>query len=311
MPVPKVESSILRACPQGQLSLLQQRAAQLAAAVESRPQDEPDFRTMKDLRPPLDEREYRWDRRTWHLEEGDVCQRTLNSWALQDVETGRMVIPAFAPRDDVNDDKVYRIFGWASPLNDGSRRASRAISGFTPVYKPRTNPKVWQMKTTLLTALVKTPYMGEISFFGCRVPCVIFRSATFGDVEYGVQNPDPNFRPYWEATRAIWAVEHALGTAEELREWHNVDLAGPRPWYMNKWATAALRLEYALPPDHPDDPERPAMLGRCRHAGPLAQRRAPTTEVEWAAISPSLCEPVDDEEGHSDAVSVDDDADLA
>jgi hypothetical protein len=122
-----------------------------------------------------------------------------------------------------------------------------------------------------------------------------------------VQNPDSRYKPFWEATIAVWKVEHALGREEMLKPWVDVDLAGPRPWYLSNWAMRVLRYEYGLPPTHPDDPPRRAMLGACRRTSRAADRRAPKTEAEWLAIPLDQCDSRDDEEGDSDAGSINDD----
>jgi hypothetical protein len=122
-----------------------------------------------------------------------------------------------------------------------------------------------------------------------------------------VQNPDSRYKPFWNATLAVWAVEHALGNTEMLRPWVDVDLAAPRPWYFSNWAMRVLRYEHGLPPTHPNDPPRRAMLGACRRTGQAADRRAPKTEEEWLAISLDKCDIGDDEEGDSDAGSINDD----
>ncbi|KAG9079047.1 hypothetical protein FRC06_007984 [Ceratobasidium sp. 370] len=49
------------------------------------------------------------------------------------------------------------------------------------------------------------------------------------------------------------------------------------------------------------------MLGACRRVGPVSQRRAPKTEAEWLAIPEEQCDSGDDEEGDSDAGSINDD----
>jgi hypothetical protein len=106
---------------------------------------------------------------------------------------------------------------------------------------------------------------------------------------------------------AVWAVEHALGNAEMLKPWVDVDLAAPRPWYFSNWAMRVLRYEFGKPPTHPNDPPRRAMLGACRRATRAADRRAPKTEEEWLAIPLEKCDSGDDEEGDSDAGSINDD----
>ncbi|KAG8722121.1 hypothetical protein FRC08_006890 [Ceratobasidium sp. 394] len=255
-----------------------------------------------------------WNRRSKHQKylkpkkgTRHFYQRVVNSWSLVEEGTDRLVIPDFAQRNDSNDNRVYQLFGFVNPLNDGARRGSRSLSGFTPLYKRRSHENLWQMQTRLMVVAVKTPYMGHLEFYGCTVPCVIFPSAILPQVVYGVQNPDPNFVPFWKAAVARWAVEEALGNEVGLRPWRDVELAGPRPWYFNAWAMRVLRLEHGLPPTHPDDSPRPAMLGACRRSGPVAQRRAPTTEAEWLAIPTEQCDSGDDEEGDSDAGSINDD----
>ncbi|KAG8722116.1 hypothetical protein FRC08_006885 [Ceratobasidium sp. 394] len=233
----------------------------------------------------------------------------MNSFAVLDASARNPtpVIPEFRKRDEQEDKNLYLLVGFASPLTDGARRGSRAISGDTPLYATRSHQNVWQMQTKVLVAKVKTPYMGVLKFFGCEVPCVIFRSAEHDNVEYGVQNPDGRYKQFWDATIAVWAVEHALGNEQMLKPWVDVDPAQPRPWYFNNWAMRVLRYEHGLPVTHPSDPERRAMLGACRRAGRAAERREPKTEEEWLAIPSDQCDSGDDEEGSSDAGSINDD----
>ncbi|KAG8722122.1 hypothetical protein FRC08_006891 [Ceratobasidium sp. 394] len=236
-----------------------------------------------------------------------LCQRTANNWALLDPATGKMVIPEFKSRNDPQDENVYVIVGYMTPMNDGSRRASRGISGHTPLYKTQSHENLWQMKTKVLKDEVLTPRAGHAFFFGNKIPCVIFPSANNTEVEYIAQTPDRHFRPYWRAATERWALAHARGEEQELPVWRDVDLTKPRPWYLNKWAMTVMRLEQGLPPTHPDDPERPAMLGLCRLKKRARDRRAPTTEAEWSAIPVEDCDPGDDTAGASDAGSINDD----
>jgi hypothetical protein len=78
------------------------------------------------------------------------------------------VIPEFRKRDDEDDDNTYYLVGFATPLTDGARRASRAVAGYTPLYLNTSHPDLWQMQTKVVLAKVKTPYMGQITFFGCE-----------------------------------------------------------------------------------------------------------------------------------------------
>ncbi|CUA69783.1 hypothetical protein RSOLAG22IIIB_14128 [Rhizoctonia solani] len=203
------------------------------------------------------------------------------------------------------DEATYYLAGFATPLTDGARRASRALAGYTPLYKTRSHPDLWQMQTKVIGAEVGTPYMGHVNFYGCQVPCILFPSLS-KDVEYAVQNPDPKYKPFWDATIAAWAVEHAQGNVEALVPWKDVDLSKPRSWWMPKWTMRVLRYEHGLPPDHPNDPERLAMLGNCRLLK-KGKKRAPQTMAEWAAIPVSKSQPGDDEAGLSDAGSINDD----
>jgi hypothetical protein len=249
----------------------------------------------------------------------------MNSFAVLSLgEHHPPVIPKFQVRDSEEDDNQYLLVGFATPLTGGARRGSRAITAYTPLYI-NSHPDLWGMQTKLLYAAVKTPYMGVLPFFGCecdmfpphlllvcsymfyRIPCVIFRSVERPEVLYGVQNPDKNYKAHWEATMAVWAVEHARGNEEALRPWVDVDARDPRPWYVSRWAWRVLRLENGLPPTHPDDPDRSAMLGACRRAPRVKDRRAPKTEAEWRAFDLNVCDPDDDEEGSSDAGSINDD----
>ncbi|KAG8714403.1 hypothetical protein FRC11_008631, partial [Ceratobasidium sp. 423] len=236
-------------------------------------------------------------------------QRTMNSFAvldkayLEDRNIVKPVVPKFYARYDKKDKEVYALVGFATPLLDGARRASRAMAGYTPLYMDESNPDLWQMDTELVVAAVKTPFTDDLSFFGCEMPCVIFTSAADEYVVYVAQTPDPNYKMFWEATRAVWAVEAFRGKEEPLEPWEDVDLASPRPWWMNKWAMTLLRLEHHLPPDIPEDPPRRAMLGACRHAR-QAVRRAPKTKDEWLAIPLDKCDEGDDEWNDSYAASI-------
>ncbi|KAG8690916.1 hypothetical protein FRC11_008153 [Ceratobasidium sp. 423] len=186
---------------------------------------------------------------------------------------------------------------------DGPRRASRAIAGYTPLYEDESHPDLWQMEVKPVVASVGTPYMGKVDFFGCQIECVIFPSAYEENIFYVAQNPDPNYKPFWEATRAVWDVEAFQGKEQPLKEWVDVDLTKARPWYMSNWAMKLLRLEHGLPPTIPEDPPRLAMLGACRE-GIGANRRAPKTEAEWLAIPLNRCDEGDDECNDSDAESI-------
>ena len=135
---------------------------------------------------------------------------------------------------------------------------------------------------------------------------MIFSSLKNASIEYAVQSPDPQYKPFWDAAIAAWAVEHEQGHVDALVPWKDVKLEEPRPWWMPVWSMRVLRLEFGLPPDHPDDPKRRAMLGGCRF-GKKGNRRAPTTAAEWAAIPESKSSPGDDEAGLSDAGSINDD----
>jgi hypothetical protein len=100
-------------------------------------------------------------------------QRTMNSFAVlewtDDPQIAAVpVIPGFHKRDDEDDESKYYLVGFATPLTDGARRASRAVAGFTPLYQNKSHPDLWQMQTRVVVAKVKTPYMGKISFFGCE-----------------------------------------------------------------------------------------------------------------------------------------------
>ncbi|KAG9100218.1 hypothetical protein FRC06_004396 [Ceratobasidium sp. 370] len=302
-----------------QLRHLQREADRLARLAEESPETEPSLYHHPGAPKPVDDSTVEFRHEAWDNQDTSqkyltpqkgfehIRQRTLNSWALVEPDSAKLVMPKFAARNDQTDNAEYRIVGFASPINDGARRASRALSGRTPLFRQVSHPDVWQMQTKCVIARVKTPFMGEIIFFGCRIPCVIFRSATEPDVEYAVQSPDRNFKPYWNATIARWAVQQALSVERALVPWQDVDLAAPRPWFMNKWAMTVLRLEHGIHPTHPDDPVRPAMLGACRRVRRRAARRAPTTAAEWAAIPVEQCDPGDDEEGESDAGSINDD----
>ncbi|KAG9100100.1 hypothetical protein FS749_016290 [Ceratobasidium sp. UAMH 11750] len=232
--------------------------------------------------------------------------RVVNAWSLVDNQNN-MVIPQFAKRDDTRDQQVCWLYGFTSPLSDGARRGSRYLSGRTPLYKTVTHENVWQMQTKIMKVRVKTPYMGHLEFYGCKIPCVIFPSFLNNNIFYGVQNVDRNYVPHWNAAIARWAVQHALGNELALRPWQDVKLDGPRPWYFNNWAMRVLRLEHGIPPTHPQDPPRRAMLGACRRPDPGVRARAPTTEDEWLVIPESECDSGDDEEGETDAESINDD----
>ncbi|EUC61788.1 hypothetical protein RSOL_406760, partial [Rhizoctonia solani AG-3 Rhs1AP] len=239
-------------------------------------------------------------------------QRTMNSFALLDKEylvnpeIVKPVVPTFHQRDDEEDQDMYALVGFAYPIMDGARRVSRALAGYTPLYEDESHPDLWQMKPKVLAVAVGTPFMGDILFCGCQIPCVLFPSVLDDYTVYAVQNPDAMYKPYWDATRVVWEVEAFQGNEEPLQEWVDVDLTEPRPWWMTKWAMTVMRLEHKLPPVVPGDPKRLAMLGFCRIT--TTKRRAPATEAEWLAIPESQSQEGDDEWGESDAESIFDNA---
>ena len=77
-----------------------------------------------------------------------------------------MVIPE-GPAEEGEEEKYYLV-GFATPLTDGARRAARALAGYTPLYKSRSHPDLWQMQTKVVGAWVGGPYMGCVEFFGCE-----------------------------------------------------------------------------------------------------------------------------------------------
>ncbi|KAG9100222.1 hypothetical protein FRC06_004400 [Ceratobasidium sp. 370] len=301
------------------LQQLQAEAARLQRMADASNRDTPRVLERRDVPAPLIDETYRFRTEAWNQEDpAQAClrpregyihllQRTCNSWALLDATTKRMVTPEFRAREDPDDHNVYDLVGFMSPLNDGARRASRALSGYTPLYAQTSHPDLWQMQTKFMRVQVLTPRTAHVHFFGNMIPCVVFPSATSKEVEYVVQTPDRYFKPYWEAATARWAVAHAQGEEQRLVTWQDLDLDGPRPWFLNKWAVTVLRLEHGKPATHPDDPARPAMLGNCRLATRARDLRAPTTEAEWLEIPVEDCDPNDDEAGESDAGSINDD----
>ncbi|KAG9100215.1 hypothetical protein FRC06_004393, partial [Ceratobasidium sp. 370] len=301
------------------LDVLRREATRLARLAEQAPQKQPQLHQLNLPASRYQDEKQLFRTEKWNssdklqahlkLAKGTIrsYQRVMNCWSLLVEHTDQMTIPEFASRTDPTDKRRYHLLGFVNPLNDGARRGSRTLSGFTPLYKRRSHEDLWQMQTKIIVATVGTPYMDTLEFFGCRIPFVIFPSADYKAVLYGVQNPDRYYVPFWNAAMARWAVQHALGNELALKPWKDVDLAAPRPWYFNNWAMRVLRLEHGLAATHDDDPVRPAMLGACRHEQPAARRRAPTTEAEWLAIPEERCDPGDDEEGDSDAGSINDD----
>ncbi|GAB1528067.1 hypothetical protein RhiTH_011258 [Rhizoctonia solani] len=200
-----------------------------------------------------------------------VFYRVMNHFTLlldspndQNENTYSMVVPELQPKAEDGTDNVYFLIGLASPVLDGARRSARAIAGYTPLYAARSHPDLWQMSTKLVGAWVGTPYMGQIEFYGCRIPCIMFLSVDQPNVHYAVQTPDRYYKPYWEVTLASWRVDAELeDDVVPPKVWKDVDLVQPRPWWMPRWAMQVLRLEQGLPPDHPKDPARLAMLGGC------------------------------------------------
>ncbi|KAG8768644.1 hypothetical protein FRC12_005449 [Ceratobasidium sp. 428] len=238
------------------------------------------------------------------LKKGDLhCyQRAMNSWALREVGTGRLVVPEL-PGDQAVE---YELVGFASPISDGSRRVSRVLAGRTPLYADESHGDLWQMPTTLMKTRVRAPRMGTIDFYGCQIPCILFPSALVENMEYAVQSPDPTYEPFQSAMLARWNVYFAEGRAQALEPWKDIDLAAPRPWWCNEWAMTIMRLEQNIPPN-PDDPKRRAALGLCRTARRIVDRRAPTNEREWLAIDEERFMSGDDEAGDDDAGSIVDD----
>ncbi|KAG8731918.1 hypothetical protein FRC11_001583 [Ceratobasidium sp. 423] len=269
------------------------------------PEEEVNFRTEKVT--AKEKKKHKKDKAQVHF------QRTMNAFFISEnpPEDGKcsMVVPPFRA-EDTDDDNPHYLVRFASPITDGARRAARALAGYTPLYKARSHPNLWQMQTKLVGAWVGTPYMGHVVFYGCQIPCVMFPSWHTPNVEYAVQTPDPQYRPYWEATIASWAVEHEQGNTDALVPWRDVDLEAPRPWWMPEWAMRVLRLEHELPPEHPDDPKHQAMLGYCRRIPKVSERRAPCTEAEWHGIPVAQSSVGDDEEGSSDAGSINDDVEF-
>ena len=95
----------------------------------------------------------------------------MNSFFLsEDIpEDGKCVLvtPTFVTDEDDANLKYYLV-GFATPLTDGARRAARALAGYTPLYKTRSHPDLWQMPTKVVGAWVGGPSMGHVDFYGCR-----------------------------------------------------------------------------------------------------------------------------------------------
>ncbi|QRW09522.1 hypothetical protein RhiLY_08521 [Ceratobasidium sp. AG-Ba] len=226
--------------------------------------------------------------------------RLVNNWVLCEAGTRNPVVPALRKPGVQHDKAVYSLYGVMNPGNDGARRLTYTYTGYTPLRKP-SDPQLWQLQTKLMVARVSTPFRGHFSFRGCQLPATIFPSAVHEDYYYAVQNPDKNYRAYADLMVAMWKVHAAKGHCVALEEWEDVDVGKPRLWFMNKWATGLMRMERGLPRDHPDDPQRLAMLGECRLP---PHNRAPTTEEEWAILASEVG---DDECDGTDAGSLVDD----
>ncbi|KAG8734040.1 hypothetical protein FRC10_011995 [Ceratobasidium sp. 414] len=217
----------------------------------------------------------------------------------------------FHKHNDPNDKCKYHLLGFVNPLNDGARHVSRMLSGFTPLYKQYSHPDLWQMQTVVMTTTVRTLYMGDLDFFR-RAECLasFFPSTRSEDIMYGVQNLDPNYVPFWNTAIAAWAVQHVLRNEVALQPWHDIDLIQPCPWYFNRWVMRVLRLEHGHAANHLEDPPRRAMLGACCCVGNTTSRRALVSKEAWRAYMQDECDSGDDEEGDSDAGSINDKVEL-
>ncbi|KAG8711658.1 hypothetical protein FRC09_020485 [Ceratobasidium sp. 395] len=250
---------------------------------------------------PLGDEELVFRTERWNKKHRSMRHLKLKKGEIH-VDSGEQVIPNLE-----DSEKLYHLVGFASPLTDGARRASRAMSGQTPLYGGQSHQDLWQMQTLLVYALVNAPRAGTVSFFGCEIPMTVYPSARHSNVEYAAQNPDSTYLPLHDAMIARSAVLHAQNKTTKLVPWEDPDLSDERVWYMNKWTVDVMRLELKLAPN-PNNPKRLAMLGRCRDTGrPKSQRRAPRTREEWLAIPESESAFGDDEQGESDAGSINDD----
>ncbi|KAG9080142.1 hypothetical protein FRC06_007035 [Ceratobasidium sp. 370] len=291
---------------------LAETADQLRKRFGMRCDQNPGVVSRDDIWPPRDAKdvEFRTERfdpdafptRSENYYRQDVFQRTANSFAFLQPGTDRMVIPTPVAVGTADTNR-YDMVAFVSPLTDGTRRATRYLSGYTPFYAEHTHPDVWQASTVFLRDCVGTPRAGDAVFFGIRIPCVVARSID-GTCEYVLQNPDSEFKGLWQIAVADWAVLSAKGKTNALRAWHDPVIEDPRPWWANKWAFTMLRLEHGHPPDHPHDPPRRAMLGACRRDPDEDTRRAPMTHAEWERVPIEDCDSGDDEEGSSDAGSI-------
>ncbi|KAG9100221.1 hypothetical protein FRC06_004399 [Ceratobasidium sp. 370] len=146
------------------------------------------------------------------------------------------------------------MIAYVTPLVTGSRRAERALSGWTPLSELKAKGSVWGMEGEFARVKVVWPLCCETNTVGGFHPD--------GAICYILQHADFEYMPVWERTVADWAVSR-------LSLFESVALDRPRPNWMSLWTIQMIRLEQQQPRDVPGD----WIEGQVDHTGLVGESR--------------------------------------
>ncbi|EUC58930.1 hypothetical protein RSOL_284790, partial [Rhizoctonia solani AG-3 Rhs1AP] len=160
--------------------------------------------------------------------------RIANAFAFVNTMTFDMV--KLGPDDGNNRYSGVDLIGFIAPLNCGSRRGGRYLSGHTPFYRERSSSAVWGQEGAIFRVKVKWPLVYESFHIILHDFETVGIQSDCSRITYMLQHPDPKYKATYEQMVQEWGDGR-------WPLFKSVDLHQRCPSWLNTWVYQMMRLE--------------------------------------------------------------------
>ncbi|KAG8690541.1 hypothetical protein FRC11_010853 [Ceratobasidium sp. 423] len=170
----------------------------------------------------------------------NILVRTANHFTF--VNRGTFDMVRLKHDDNTKNYAGVHMIAYISPLNCGQWRGCRYLSGYTPLYRSRSQPYAWGLEGEYVRVNVKWPLMREtIEILGHGFD-EVWIASDCGRIVYMLQHPDPRYKDIFERTVTEWDRMTPEGR-QTLRMFQSLDLYGRCLNWTSHWVFQMLRLE--------------------------------------------------------------------